>query len=167
MYIGGLQMHHIGSWCPGRHSIWPLLFPQPLSRGCHTRLRIWDEQAWLVTCDACSIWLNHYSPFFILLNQDFCGRGFSATQLWDWGASNNNHPALKSNSNQSHPSWCYHTVFFLSYSNNANRVTRWYWDEIIRTKITTILGGCNCLPTSSRREEEGPRGLKLLLQWFR
>ena len=47
MYTGGLQMHHIGSWCPGRQSIWPLLFPQPLSRGCHTRLRIWDEQACL------------------------------------------------------------------------------------------------------------------------
>ena len=31
MYTGGLKMHHIGSWCPGRHSILPLLFPQPLS----------------------------------------------------------------------------------------------------------------------------------------
>ena len=27
MNTGGLKMHHIGSWCPGRHSIWPLLFP--------------------------------------------------------------------------------------------------------------------------------------------
>ena len=38
-YTGGLQMHHIGSWCPGRYSIWPLLFSHPLSRGRHTRLR--------------------------------------------------------------------------------------------------------------------------------
>ena len=40
MYKGGLQMHHIGSWCPGRHSICPLLFLQPLSEGCGTRLTI-------------------------------------------------------------------------------------------------------------------------------
>ena len=48
MYTGGLQMHHIDSCSPGRPSIWPLLFSQPLSRGRHTRLRIWDEQACLI-----------------------------------------------------------------------------------------------------------------------
>ena len=41
-------MHHIGSQCPGRHSILPLLFPQPLSGGHRSRLTVreqWDGNA--------------------------------------------------------------------------------------------------------------------------
>ena len=36
-------MHHIGSWCPGRHSILPLLFPQPLSGGHRSCLTICEQ----------------------------------------------------------------------------------------------------------------------------
>ena len=41
MYTGGLQIHHVVSWCPRKHSIWLLLlFLYPLSEDRHSRLRI-------------------------------------------------------------------------------------------------------------------------------
>ena len=41
IYTGGLQIHHIGSWCQGRHYIWLFCICTRL------RIRIWDEQACL------------------------------------------------------------------------------------------------------------------------
>ena len=64
IYAGGLKKHHIGSWCPGGHSIWPLLFLQSVSRGSHTRLRIWDEQGCLIQITFC-IWV-YLKPFIVL-----------------------------------------------------------------------------------------------------
>ena len=41
IYTGGLQIHHIGSWCQGRRYIWLFCICTRL------RIRIWDEQACL------------------------------------------------------------------------------------------------------------------------
>ena len=41
IYTGGLQIHHIGSWCQGRHYIWLFCICTRL------RIRIGDEQACL------------------------------------------------------------------------------------------------------------------------
>ena len=46
-YARRLQKLYIGSWGFIRHFLGPLHFLQPLSGGCRTRLRIWDEQACL------------------------------------------------------------------------------------------------------------------------
>ena len=43
-YSGRLQKLYIGSWVFKRHFLGPLHFLHPLSGGCRTRLRIWDEQ---------------------------------------------------------------------------------------------------------------------------
>ena len=47
-------MHHIGSLCPGRYSIWPLLFSHPLSRGRHTLRQMSQRKLWV----AGIIWMD-------------------------------------------------------------------------------------------------------------
>ena len=46
-YTGRLLMLYMGSWGFERHFLGPLHFLLPLSGGCRTCLRIWDEQACL------------------------------------------------------------------------------------------------------------------------
>ena len=82
MYTGGLQMHHIGSCGPGRPSIWPLLFPQPLSRGRHTCLRIWDEQACLFWGRKAGKVIHPELLISLFLNMCFENFHFSHIFLW-------------------------------------------------------------------------------------
>ena len=93
-YTGRLRKLYIGSWGFKRHFSGPLHFLHPLSGGCCTRLRIWDEQlvyqhphlAWWPILDQICSTLAYSTPieFTLISVTTYCITG---NRIWidkDW-----------------------------------------------------------------------------------